>query len=63
VALLEEVLQVDYEVFYAQDMPSVTHSHLPLPEDQDVDVSASSLAPCLPACHHASGHDDNGLNL
>jgi hypothetical protein len=22
-----------------------------------------SLAPCLPACHHVSFHDDNGLNL
>lgn len=34
-----------------------------LPSDQDGELSAPSLAPCLPACHHVSCHNDNGLNL
>jgi hypothetical protein len=42
---------------------SVWHSLSLLPVDQYVEVSASSLAPCLPGCCHASCHDDNGLNL
>jgi hypothetical protein len=29
----------------------------------DVELSATSLAPCLPACSHASWHDNNELNL
>ncbi|CAH7467545.1 1700010B08Rik [Phodopus roborovskii] len=28
-----------------------------------VDLSAPSPTPFLPACHHASCHDNNGLNL
>ncbi|CAO2612721.1 hypothetical protein LEMLEM_LOCUS15723 [Lemmus lemmus] len=31
--------------------------------DRDGELSALSLEPCLPAWHHASHHDDNGLNL
>jgi hypothetical protein len=31
--------------------------------DQDVELSASSIAPCLPACCHAACCDVNGLNL
>jgi hypothetical protein len=31
--------------------------------EQDVEHSASSPAPCLSPCCHASCHDDNGLNL
>jgi hypothetical protein len=37
-----------------------------LPVDPDVELSATSPALCLSACHacrHASHHDDNGLNL
>jgi hypothetical protein len=34
-----------------------------LPSDQDVELSAASLAPCLPGRCHASCHDGNGLNL
>jgi hypothetical protein len=34
-----------------------------LTADQDVELSAPSPAPCLPACCHASCHDDNGLSL
>lgn len=33
------------------------------PADPEVEHSASSPASCLPACPHASCHDDNGLNL
>nr|XP_048297365.1 uridine-cytidine kinase-like 1 isoform X4 [Myodes glareolus] len=31
--------------------------------EQDVELSASSPAPCLPACCPVSRHDDNGLNF
>jgi hypothetical protein len=31
--------------------------------DPDVELSGDSPAPCLPACHQASCHDDNGLNF
>jgi len=34
---------------------------LPATMDPDVELSATSPAPCLPECHHASCHDDNGL--
>jgi hypothetical protein len=34
-----------------------------LPADQDIELSAPSPAPCLPACYHASCLDDDGLNL
>lgn len=34
-----------------------------LPVDQDVELSAPSPAPCLPACCHVSCYDNNGLNL
>ena len=64
--LLEEVLvtvEVGLEVSYAQAMSSAVHSLLRLPVDQDAELSAPSPALCLPACHHASHHDDNGQNL
>ena len=49
---------------YAQDLPSMGETVLFwLPSDQDIDLYASSLAPCLPVCCHASCLDDNGLNL
>ena len=51
-----------FVVLYAQAMLSVAHSLL-LPADQDVELSAPSPAPCLPAYCHASNHDDNKLNL
>jgi hypothetical protein len=34
-----------------------------LQSDQDVELSAPSPAQCLPGHCHASGHDENGLNL
>jgi hypothetical protein len=52
---------LDFEVSYAQAMPRVAHSLL-LPASLDVQFSASSPVSCLPACCHASFHDNNGLN-
>ena len=54
VALLEEVCHwgAGFEVSEAQARPSIILFLLPV--DQDVELSAPSLAPCLPACHHAS---------
>jgi hypothetical protein len=37
-------------------------SPLLLPADQDVELWAPPVL-CLPACYHASGEDDNTLNL
>jgi hypothetical protein len=34
---------------------------LSLPADPEVELSDISPAPCLPACCHASHHDDNEL--
>jgi hypothetical protein len=36
---------------------------LSLPADLAIEPSATSPVPRLPACRHASRHDDNGLNL
>jgi hypothetical protein len=55
------VKEVDFEVSEVQDRPS--GFLFLLPADTDVELSASCPAPCLPACHHASHHDSNGLNL
>jgi hypothetical protein len=52
-----------FEVSYTQAMLSVTCVTFLLPTDQDVELSVSSPALCLPACCRASCHDDNGLNL
>lgn len=32
-----------------------------LPNNTDVELSAISLAPCLPVSSHASHHEDGGL--
>ena len=53
----------DVEVSYVQAPPSVESSLLMLSSDQDVELSASSPAPCLPEPCHVSYHNDNGLNL
>jgi hypothetical protein len=34
-----------------------------LPADPDVELSAPSPAPCLPAQYHDSQHDNNALSL
>lgn len=52
-----------FGVSYVQATPSVVHSLLLLPVDQDVDLSAPFLVPCLAALCHTSHRDDNGLNL
>jgi hypothetical protein len=52
-------VEAGFRVSYVQAMPSL----LLLPMDQDVERSALSPAPCLPACCHASHHGDNGPNL
>jgi hypothetical protein len=41
----------------------VAHFLFLLPTDPDVELSATSPAPCSPACCYASCHDSNGLNL
>ena len=53
---------VGFEVSDAQARPSVPLFFLST-ADWDVELSAISSAPCLSVCHHASCHDDNGLNL
>jgi hypothetical protein len=42
-------MEVGFGVSYAQAIPSVAHSFLLMPVDQDVELSALSPAPCLPA--------------
>ena len=60
VALLEEVCHC----WGTQAMPNVAHGLLLLPWNRDVELSSvSSLASCVPAYHHASHQDNNGLNL
>lgn len=54
-------LGVEFEVWEAQARTGVTL--FLLPADPDIELSAVSLAPCLPECHHASCRDDNGLKL
>jgi hypothetical protein len=53
-------VEVGFEATYAQAVPTVAYSLL-LPMEQIVELSARSLAPCMPACHHVSCHDDNGV--
>ena len=56
-------LRVGFEVSCVQAMPTVSPNALLLSADQHIELSATSLAPCLPACCLASHHDDNGLNF
>lgn len=51
-----------FEVSCAQATSSMEQSFL-LPMDFDVELSAPSSGQCLPACSHASFHDNNGFNL
>jgi hypothetical protein len=53
------LLAMGFEVSKVPARPRV--SLFLLPVDLDVELSASSTS-CLPVCHHASHHDDNGLN-
>ena len=52
-----------FKVSYAQAMPSVAHSALLLPADQDVELLDPCPAPCLPACCHISHFADSKLSL
>ena len=54
-------LGVGFEALEAQARLSVILFLLLV--DLDVELSATSLAPYLPECPHASHCDDNGLNL
>jgi hypothetical protein len=42
-------------------LPLPPHPHVP--EDQNIELLATSTAPCLYLCFHVLCHDDNGLNL
>lgn len=53
---------VGFEVSDGQAKPSVPLFLLST-ADWDVELSAILSAPSLSVCHHASCHDDNGLNL
>ena len=54
-------METDFEVLYAQARPS--NSLLLLPPNQDVKISCSSLASCLPECYHIFYYDNNRLNI
>lgn len=56
-------MRVDFAVSYTQDTLSIDTVHFMLPADHEVEFLALSPAPGMPACHHASYLDDNGLNL
>jgi hypothetical protein len=43
--------------------PCQWHTLFLLPVDPDAELSATSPVPCLPVCHHASHHDDDGASL
>jgi hypothetical protein len=54
-------LGMGYEVSEAQARPSclaVTSCCLPI---LDVELSATSLTPCLPECHYAAHHDNGQI--
>ena len=54
-------VEVGFEVLHAQVSPS--RQSLLLSMDPEVELLAPSLAPCLPARHHISCHDDNELKF
>ena len=59
-------LGVGFEVAEAQVRPSgllCLPAACAEPVDPDVELSATSPAPSLPAWRRVSCHDDNGLNL
>ena len=55
-------LGMGFDVSEAQVRPSV-HCLFLMPANPDVEPSATSPAPCLNVCCHASHDDDNGLKL
>jgi hypothetical protein len=65
VALLEEVCHCEW-VLKFQTPTHARTSLFQLSADENVEISATTPAPCLPACQVASSHDDklnDGLNL
>ena len=60
-AVLEEVCHWGRALRF--QMPKPGPVSLSLPANLNVELSAASAAPCLPACPHAYHHGDNGLNL
>ena len=63
--LLEEVCHWEQALrsqMLTQARPNVANFFF-LPEDPDVEISATSPAPCLLAWCSASCHDNNGLKL
>ena len=54
-------LEVGFQVSNAQARPSVFL--FLLPDHLDVELSATSPAPCLPVGCHTSPHNNDGLNL
>ena len=54
-------LGVGFEVSKALARPSVTL--FPMSVDLDIQLSATSIVPCLLVCLHAPGYDGNRLNL
>lgn len=61
VALLKDVMGASFEVSEAQAKSRVTL--FLLLDNPELELSAIFLALCLPACCHASGHENNKLNL
>lgn len=56
------IMEVSFNILYAQAMPSVAQNLLLVPADEDVELSCPFPAPCLPAHYHVSCHVDDGLN-
>jgi hypothetical protein len=63
VILLEEVFHWGWALGFQNPKPSLVLLLFLFSLDQDVELSATSLPPCLPLCHHDPCHDANGLNL
>jgi hypothetical protein len=62
VALLEEVCHWDWALRFQKLKPGLeVQSLFLLPVDQDVELSAPSPAPCLPACRQLAS--DSGICL
>ena len=55
--------RVGCEVSYVQAMPRVVHRLHLLPLDKDVELSATSLVPCLLETCHVYNHGNNGPHV
>lgn len=63
-ALLKEVCHWQWALRFQKFKPGpVAHSFFLGPANPDIELSATSPAPCLPVCHHAFHRDDNELSL